>query len=141
MSQPLDPNLLQQIKEMLRRDLKLGPAAIIADDMPLFGGDLDLDSLDILLLVTNIEKQLGVRIPNESIGREIFKNVATLARFVQDHRGKPAGKTGVVEIPVDRWLDQLPHREPFRFVSRIVSVEPGKNAMGIWSLKGDEDFF
>lgn len=68
---------------MLRECLKLGPTAAIADDMPLIGGEYDLDSLDILLVVTNIEKEFAIRIPNESLGRAAFKSVATLADFVE----------------------------------------------------------
>lgn len=137
----IDPNLLEQLKAMLRRDLKLGPAAVIADDMPLFGSDLDLDSLDILLLVTNIEKQMGVRIPNEQIGQAIFKDVATLASFIQEHLGNSAPKGGPVELKLNNWLDHLPHRDPFRFVTSVIEVLPGKSASGIWKLKGDEPFF
>jgi 3-hydroxyacyl-[acyl-carrier-protein] dehydratase len=143
MSNPIDPNLLAQVKTMLRRDLKLGPDVAIADDMPLFGSDLDLDSLDILLLVTNIEKELGVRIPNEAVGHAIFKDVATLARYVQGRRAEtPAANLKVVPVGSQpSWLDQLPHREPFRFVTRVIDVQPGKCATAVWSLRGDEDFF
>jgi 3-hydroxyacyl-[acyl-carrier-protein] dehydratase len=37
--------------------------------------------------------------------------------------------------------DLLPHREPFLFVSEIVSVEPGQAAVGRWHLSGREAFF
>ena len=37
--------------------------------------------------------------------------------------------------------DLLPHREPFLFVSEIVSVNPGRSAVGRWHLTGDEAFF
>ncbi len=37
--------------------------------------------------------------------------------------------------------DVLPHREPFLFVSEIVSVDPGVAAVGRWHLTGDEAFF
>ena len=37
--------------------------------------------------------------------------------------------------------DVLPHRDPFLFVSEIVSVEPGRYAAGRWHLTGDEQFF
>jgi 3-hydroxymyristoyl/3-hydroxydecanoyl-(acyl carrier protein) dehydratase/acyl carrier protein len=143
MPNPIDPNLLTQVKTMLRRDLKLGPDAPIADDMPLFGSpDLDLDSLDILLLVTSIEKELGVRIPNEAVGHAIFKDVSTLARYVQDRwSSQPAANVKVVDVPGQNWLDRLPHREPFRFVTRVTDVQPGKSAGGVWSVRGDEDFF
>ncbi|MGH8995012.1 MAG: 3-hydroxyacyl-ACP dehydratase FabZ [Acidimicrobiales bacterium] len=37
--------------------------------------------------------------------------------------------------------DVLPHREPFLFVSEIVSVTPGESAVGRWHLGADEPFF
>jgi 3-hydroxyacyl-[acyl-carrier-protein] dehydratase len=37
--------------------------------------------------------------------------------------------------------DVLPHRPPFLFVDELVSVEPGKSAVGRWHLTGDEWFF
>ena len=37
--------------------------------------------------------------------------------------------------------DVLPHREPFLFVSVVVSVVPGREAVGRWHLSGDEPFF
>lgn len=35
----------------------------------------------------------------------------------------------------------LPHRPPFLFVSEVVSVEPGRGAVGRWHLNSDEPFF
>ena len=35
----------------------------------------------------------------------------------------------------------LPHRPPFLFVDELVSVEPGRSAVGRWHLSGDEWFF
>jgi len=37
--------------------------------------------------------------------------------------------------------DVLPHREPFLFVSEVVSVSPGRDAVGRWHLTGAEPFF
>jgi 3-hydroxyacyl-[acyl-carrier-protein] dehydratase len=37
--------------------------------------------------------------------------------------------------------DLLAHREPFLFVSEVVSVKPGREAVGRWRLTGDEPFF
>jgi acyl carrier protein len=72
----------ERIKRILRRDLKLPSDAKLDDDMPLVGGEFDLDSLDILLLVTSVEKEFGIKIASESIGREAFASVESLARFV-----------------------------------------------------------
>ncbi|HEY7931481.1 MAG TPA: 3-hydroxyacyl-ACP dehydratase FabZ [Acidimicrobiales bacterium] len=35
----------------------------------------------------------------------------------------------------------LPHRPPFLLVDRLVSIEPGRRAVGTWTLRGDEWFF
>ncbi len=77
----------ERIKALLRRELKLGENADVRDDTPLLGGDFDLDSLDVLLLVTSVEKEFGIKIPNEAVNEEAFANVTTLARFVEDHVG------------------------------------------------------
>ena len=42
--------------------------------------------------------------------------------------------------PIDA-LAKLPHREPFRFVTRLVELKEGQSAQGIWSVSGKEDFF
>ena len=66
----LDPELVQEIREIVRRDLKLSADEPIAQDMPFFGGNVDLDSLDMLLLLTSVERKFGVKIPNEAVGKE-----------------------------------------------------------------------
>jgi 3-hydroxyacyl-[acyl-carrier-protein] dehydratase len=38
-------------------------------------------------------------------------------------------------------LDNLPHRKPFRFVTSIDQLEPGKRGVGVWCVDGGEDFF
>lgn len=38
-------------------------------------------------------------------------------------------------------VDVLPHRPPFLFVDRIVELESGVRATGMWKLHGDEWFF
>ena len=77
-----DAVTIERIRRILRRDLKLGEDARIDDGMALAGGEFDLDSLDLLLLITNIEKEFGIRIVEGSIKRETFATVATLAAFV-----------------------------------------------------------
>jgi 3-hydroxyacyl-[acyl-carrier-protein] dehydratase len=132
-----DPQLVERVKAIVRRDLKLGPAAAIADDMPFFGGDIDMDSLDILLLVTSIEKEFGIKVPNAAVGREVFESVATLTRFVKQQQMSPgAGMPGVVD-----YLSRLPHQAPFRFVSKVTELREGDSAEGVWSVTGQEAFF
>lgn len=81
---------LSRIRGFLQNDLRLGDGTAIRDDMPLIGGDHDLDSLDVLMLVTSIEKGFGIKIPNETIGREAFATVSALAEFVDRARERAA---------------------------------------------------
>src|SRR5215212_8068856 len=97
---------------ILRRDLKLGADVEIGPDVPLFGGEFDLDSLDVLLLVTSVEKEFGIKIPSEAVGQEVFQNLSKLARYITEHaQGEPAAEADL--------LARLPHAEPFRFVTSI----------------------
>lgn len=77
---------VDRVKLVLRDSLKLGADANIPDDMPLIGGEYDLDSLDILLIVTSIEKEFAIKISNESVGRSAFASVSSLAAFVDTMR-------------------------------------------------------
>ena len=79
----MSPTTTDRLVEILRRDLKLGPEIELAPDTVLFGGELDLDSLDALLLVQSIEKDFGIEVPAEAMGPEIFATMQTLSEFVQ----------------------------------------------------------
>src|SRR4051812_11134192 len=143
-AEAVDPQVVERVKTILRRDLKLGPTAVIADDMAFFGGDVDMDSLDILLLVTSIEKEFGIKVPNAAVGRAVFENVATLSRFVEEQQksggaGVAGGAAAAAPTAVDH-LARLPHQDPFRFVTRLTDLRAGEWAEGVWSVKGDEGF-
>ena len=138
------PGTFQRIEQIMRRDLKLGPDIEITETTPFFGSDADIDSLDILLLLGSVEKEFGIKIPSEAVGREVFQDVGTLARYVDEFRstgaappatGAPAGKQAA------DLLSRLPHGEPFRFVSKLLEVKEGESAKGVWSVAGTEAFF
>ena len=77
---------IDRIRVILRRDLKLGEDATIGDNMALAGGEFDLDSLDLLLLLTSIEKEFGIKIVEGTIKREAFSTLATLSAFIDSAR-------------------------------------------------------
>lgn len=133
------------VKAMIRRDLNLDSDEPIADDMPLIGGEMDLDSLDILMLVTSIEKQYGVKMAGDEAGREAFASVATLAAFIDQKAAQAQAQTAdagpAIAADPAQALAALPHQPPFRFVSEITELSPGKQGTGLWRLTGDEDFF
>lgn len=145
MGSPIQPEqVAARVRTILRRDLKLGATAELPDAMPLVGGNLDLDSLDVLLLVTNIEKDFGFKIASQEVGRAAFETVGSLIRFVA---GKCNGEsvagaaaTGGTQTPADL-LAQLPHRDPFRFITKLGKVQAGVSGEATWVLSGSEAFF
>ena len=74
----------QRVETILRRDLKLGSDVRIDEDTPLIGGDFELDSLDVVLMVSSVEKEFGIKIANETIGKDAFSSVGSLVQFLQD---------------------------------------------------------
>lgn len=81
---PTQADTLERITQIIRTELKLGDDVTIDERTRLVEGEIDLDSLDILLLVTRIEREFGIKIPNEAVGREAFTDVGSLARFVDE---------------------------------------------------------
>ena len=79
-------DVLEIVTEVISSDLKLDDVNIDSDTI-LVGGELGLDSLDLLMLVTGTEKRLGIKIPNEQLGRD---NMETVGRFVNYVEGLQA---------------------------------------------------
>lgn len=77
---------IEQILAIIRRDLMLGAEVELGPDTPLFGGDLDVDSLDALLLMQSLEREFGFKMPTESFGPQVFHSARTLQEFVGRHR-------------------------------------------------------
>lgn len=75
-----------RVVQIIRRDLMLGDDIVLTPNFPLFGGELDLDSLDALLLIQSLEAEFGFKMPKDSFEPGVFKSVSTLARFVEEHR-------------------------------------------------------
>jgi 3-hydroxyacyl-[acyl-carrier-protein] dehydratase len=144
-SSPPTSDILGRVTTIIRRDLKLGPDVPVTPDMPFFGGDADIDSLDILLLLSSIEKEFGLRIPSESVGREVFANVGTLVSYLERHQAGSA--TGAIAVASgapaspDDYLSRLPHRDPFRFITKVIQIRDGESAEAAWNLTGSEAFF
>jgi acyl carrier protein len=56
---------------------------MIEDDAPLFGEGLGLDSVDALELVVALEKEFGIKIKSQELGREVFSSVSSLSQFIE----------------------------------------------------------
>jgi acyl carrier protein len=81
----MDPAALRsEIKRLLIEalDLRGRTEADVADDVPLFGAGLSLDSLDALQLAVALEERYGVEVPEGDEGRKVFASVNAIADFV-----------------------------------------------------------
>lgn len=56
----------------------------IQPDAQLVGGELGIDSIDVLEMVIMIEKDYGVSIDNKELGAKVFATLRTLAAHIQE---------------------------------------------------------
>jgi acyl carrier protein len=78
-----------ELKEALKKNLSLEGVDIdaLSEDSPLFEG-LGLDSLDAIELVIILRKNYDIVIENMQQGREIFRTLGTLRKYVEENRKK-----------------------------------------------------
>lgn len=88
--------LAGRLKEIIVESLNLEGTSpdSIADDEPLFGEGLGLDSVDALELVVALEKEYGIRIRSDEIDPQAFATIDSLSRFVAGRRAAAEGAAG-----------------------------------------------
>ncbi len=62
----------------------------IDEKAPLVGGDLGIDSIDILELVMMLEQDYSVIIDNKELGEKVFASLEALAAYVSENSPKTA---------------------------------------------------
>lgn len=84
----------RQVKELLVSMLvgleEVDPAEI-KDDEILFEEGLGLDSLDAVEIVVLLQRHFGLQVRDMKEGREIFKSIDTLSRYIYENSPKEAG--------------------------------------------------
>lgn len=80
--------LMTALKGQLIEQLNLEDVTVeeIGNDDPLFGGELELDSIDALEIIVLLEREYGVKIENPKEGRKVFESIRTLATFVTEQQ-------------------------------------------------------
>jgi len=79
--------LMDELREKIIETLNLEdirPEDIGEKDR-LVGGDLGLDSIDVLELVMMIERDYGIRIDNKELGAKVFASLGALAEYVSEN--------------------------------------------------------
>jgi acyl carrier protein len=60
----------------------------IDENAQLVGGELGIDSIDVLEMVVMVEKDYGVVINNKEIGEKVFSTLAALADYIRTNSPK-----------------------------------------------------
>jgi acyl carrier protein len=76
--------LERQVKAAIVRCLRMPIGADeIADDMPLFGDGLGLDSIDALELVLELQRTFNVVVSDEQMGQKVLRSVSSIVAFIE----------------------------------------------------------
>ncbi|MDR1225302.1 MAG: phosphopantetheine-binding protein [Prevotellaceae bacterium] len=82
--------LILKLKEEIIEVLNLEDVkpADIDENAPLFGDGLGLDSIDALELIVLMEKSYGIKLKDPAQGKEIFKSIFVMAKYIAENRTK-----------------------------------------------------
>ncbi len=83
--------LVQELKEKLITILNLTDLtpATFDEQAQLIGGDLGIDSIDVLEMVVMVEKDYGIVINNQEIGEQVFRSLDSLADYILENSPTP----------------------------------------------------
>ena len=74
--------IAEKLKNMISENLRI-PENMLDDDAELFGGDIGLDSVDSLEIISGIDDLFGVDMTG--VDREHFQTINALASYVEEH--------------------------------------------------------
>lgn len=79
-------NTVQELKEIVIEGLRIKDrtAAEMPDDQPLMGGDIEIDSIDVLQLILEIERRYEIKLVEGEFDQGAWKTVASLAKVVDE---------------------------------------------------------
>jgi acyl carrier protein len=75
----------EQLKPIILKSLRITDLTPgdLRDDQPLIGGELEIDSIDILQLVLEIERHFGIKLVQANFDQKHFESLDTLAAIVE----------------------------------------------------------
>ena len=84
--------LIQELKVKLIEILNLQDITPekFDENAQLVGGELGIDSIDVLEMVVMVEKDYGIVINNQEVGEKVFSSLAGLARYIKENSARAA---------------------------------------------------
>jgi acyl carrier protein len=79
------PTVKEQLKPIILKSLRISDMTPedLRDDQPLLGGELEIDSVDILQLVLEIERHFGIKLVEANFDQKHFESLNTLASIIE----------------------------------------------------------
>jgi acyl carrier protein len=79
------PTVKEQLKPIILRSLRITDMTPedLRDDQPLLGGELEIDSVDILQLVLEIERHFSIKLVEANFDQKHFESLNTLASIIE----------------------------------------------------------
>ena len=80
-------DLKLKLKELLIESLNLQDIkpTDIADDQPIFGEGLGLDSIDALEIIVMLQQHFGIRLTKADNGPQVLATVNSMAEYIENH--------------------------------------------------------
>lgn len=78
-------SIKEQLKPIILKSLRITDMTPedLRDDQPLMGGELEIDSIDILQLVLEIERHFGIKLVQANFDQKHFESLDTLAAIIE----------------------------------------------------------
>ena len=77
--------ITEELKQIIISGLRIKDrtAADLTDDTELLGGDLEIDSIDILQLILEIERRFKIKLVEGELDQSAWKTIGTLAASIE----------------------------------------------------------
>jgi len=78
-------SIQEQLKSIIFSSLRITDMSPqdLGDDQPLLGGELEIDSIDILQLVLEIERHFGIKLVQANFDQKSLESVNALAAIIE----------------------------------------------------------
>ena len=75
----------EQLKPIILNSLRITDLtpADLRDDQPLLGGELEIDSIDVLQLILEIERHFGIKLVQGNFNQKHLESVNSLAAIIE----------------------------------------------------------